>query len=81
MLVLSRRNNQSVVIGGSAHFERMVKVTVLGIGDGSVKLGFEADQDVPVHREEVWERILTRGQSNGPVARPVAQSVGGPLGE
>lgn len=35
----------------------MIKVTVLGIKNGNVRLGFEADADVPVHRLEVWERI------------------------
>ena len=35
----------------------MIKVTVLGIKNGQVRLGFEADADVPVHRLEVWERI------------------------
>lgn len=57
MLVLSRKNDQAVVIGGSDHFEHVVRVTVLGINGESVKLGFEANKDVLVHREEVWERI------------------------
>jgi carbon storage regulator CsrA len=35
----------------------MIKVTVIGIKKGQVRLGFEADADVPVHRSEVWERI------------------------
>jgi carbon storage regulator CsrA len=35
----------------------MIKVTVVGIKNGHVRLGFEADADVPVHRLEVWERI------------------------
>jgi sRNA-binding carbon storage regulator CsrA len=30
---------------------------VLGIHGTSVKLGFEVDPDVPVHRSEVWERV------------------------
>jgi carbon storage regulator len=57
LLVLSRKNGEAVVIGGSAGFERIIKVTVLGIKNGQVRLGFEADADVPVHRLEVWERI------------------------
>ena len=59
MLVLSRKNDEAVVIGGSVSFERMVKVTVVGIKGGQVRLGFEADADVPVHRLEVWERICS----------------------
>ena len=57
MLVLSRKNDEAVVIGGSEGFERMIKVTVVEIKNGRVRLGFEADADVPVHRLEVWERI------------------------
>ncbi|OAI50843.1 hypothetical protein AYO44_17490 [Planctomycetaceae bacterium SCGC AG-212-F19] len=57
MLVLSRKNLESVVVGGSAGFERMLKVTVLEIANGKVKLGFEVDTDVPVHRLEVWEKM------------------------
>ncbi|MHB1038282.1 MAG: carbon storage regulator [Pirellulales bacterium] len=57
MLVLSRKSRESVVIGGADGFNRMLKVTVLDIRGGKVRLGFEADSDVPVHRLEVWERL------------------------
>jgi carbon storage regulator CsrA len=57
LLVLSRRNREAVVVGGATGFERMLKVTVLEISHGKVRLGFEIDRDVPVHRWEVWERI------------------------
>ena len=57
MLVLSRKNQESVVIGGASGFERVLKVTVLGIKGAKVQLGFEVPIDVPVHRLEVWERI------------------------
>jgi carbon storage regulator len=57
MLVLSRKNRESVVVGGADGFHRLLKVTVLGIQGSHVKLGFEVDPDVPVHRAEVWERI------------------------
>ena len=57
MLVLSRKTQESVVVGGSDGFERMLTVTVLEIAGGKVRLGFEVDKEVPVHRLEVWERI------------------------
>jgi len=59
MLVLSRKNQESVVVGADDGLGSTVKVTVLEIGRGSVRLGFEANRDVPVYREEVWERICT----------------------
>ena len=57
MLVLSRKSQESVVVGGSSGFERLLKVTVLDIRGGKVRLGFDVNPDVPVHRLEVWERI------------------------
>jgi carbon storage regulator CsrA len=62
MLVLSRKSRESVVVGGADGFHRLLKVTVLEIRGASVKLGFEADPGVPVHRQEVWERIRPDGQ-------------------
>src|SRR5207249_1423407 len=55
MLVLARKNEESVVVGGANG--RVLKVTVLKIGSEHVKLGFDATEDVPIHRSEVWERI------------------------
>jgi sRNA-binding carbon storage regulator CsrA len=46
-----------VVVGGDDGFHRLLKVTLLGLHGVNVKLGFEVDTDVPVHRSEVWERI------------------------
>ena len=57
MLVLSRKNQESVVVGGAEGFHRLLRVKVLEIRGTNVKLGFEVDPDVPVHRSEVWERV------------------------
>lgn len=69
MLVLARKNRESVVVGGADGFPRLLKVTVLGISGGKVKLGFEVDADVPVHRLEVWERIQAEGGADVPAGR------------
>jgi carbon storage regulator CsrA len=58
MLVLSRRSHESVVIGGSSGFDRVVRITVIDVRDGTVKLGIEADADTPVYRSEVPLRIF-----------------------
>ena len=68
MLVLTRKSQESVVIGGSKGFERLLKVTVLMIDREKVRLGFEVDAEVPVHRWEVWERIQDGGPANAPAA-------------
>ncbi len=57
MLVLSRKNNESVVVGGSDAFQRVLKVTVLEINGSRVRLGLDVDADIPVFREEIWQRI------------------------
>lgn len=64
MLVLTRKNQESVVIGGADGFHRLLKVTVLDVARGRVRLGFDVDPDVPVHRSEVWERIVANRQSD-----------------
>ena len=52
MLVLSRLEGEAIVIGQD------VKVVVLSIqGGGRVRLGIEAPKEVPVHRQEVFEKI------------------------
>ena len=74
MLVLSRKANESVMVGGNDRCERQIKVTVLEIEGNRVRLGFEADNDVPVHRFEVWERInieRKRGISRDAATMPI----------
>jgi len=68
MLVLSRKRQEAVVVGGSDGFTPMLTITVLEIHGGMVRLGFEADSGVPVHRSEVWERIRAEGGSGVPEA-------------
>ena len=78
MLVLSRKRRESVVVGGSDAFHRLLKVTVLEINGSNVKLGFEVDADVPVHRLEVWERINGNDQADLAEAVAAMESEGGP---
>ncbi len=70
MLVLTRKVQEAVVVGGTAGIERVLKVTVLEISGGKVRLGFEADAGVPVNREEVLERILSNGPRPPPTTAP-----------
>ena len=57
MLVLSRKQQESVVVGKADDAGGLLRVTVLEIKQGRVRLGFEVADDVAVHRWEVWERI------------------------
>ena len=51
MLILTRRPQETLVVGDN------IKVQVLGVKGGQVRLGVEAPRDVPVYREEIWVRI------------------------
>jgi len=51
MLILTRRLNEALRIGDN------VSVTVLEIKGNQVRLGVNAPKDVPVHREEIYQRI------------------------
>jgi carbon storage regulator CsrA len=57
MLVLTRKNRESVVIGRPEDLEVVLEITILEIEGGRVRLGFEADSRMPIHRREVWDRI------------------------
>ena len=51
MLVLTRKLGENIRIGDQ------VKITVLEVRSGQVKLGIEAPPEVKVHREEIYARI------------------------
>jgi carbon storage regulator CsrA len=75
MLVLTRKSQEAVVVGGSTGFECLLKVTVLEIAGGKVRLGFDVDSKVPVHRWEVWERIHGRVRPTNPPTNGVSPGV------
>jgi carbon storage regulator len=51
MLILTRKQNESIIIGDD------IRITVLSDGRGQVKLGIEAPEDVEIWREEIYEQI------------------------
>ena len=55
MLVLSRKAEESMFIGDD------IKITVLDIRGGQVRIGITAPQDIKIHREEVYDRINQEG--------------------
>lgn len=48
MLVLTRKTNQSIMIGDD------VEIVVLAVSRDKIRLGITAPKDVPVFRKEVW---------------------------
>ncbi|MEP3480515.1 MAG: carbon storage regulator CsrA [Fuerstiella sp.] len=58
MLVLSRKKGESIVIGDD------IVVTIVEVRGDKIRLGIEAPRDVPVHRKEIRDAILST-QSSG----------------
>jgi carbon storage regulator len=74
MLILARKNKESVVIGSPGAMLELVRITVLEVRGGKVKLGFTADDEVAVYREELWERL--RAESQAAIPLPVSSGYG-----
>lgn len=51
MLVFTRKKDESLIIGNE------IEVTILNIGNGTVKVGINAPRHISVHRHEVYEAI------------------------
>jgi carbon storage regulator len=54
MLILTRRVGEFVLIDKK---NLNIKVVVLGVKGNQVRLGFEAPDDISIHREEIQDRI------------------------
>jgi len=70
MLILTRRIGETLNIGDD------IQVTVLGVKGNQVRLGVNAPKTVPVHREEIYQRIKKEkesGQDAMPAHRNVAE--------
>jgi carbon storage regulator len=63
MLVLTRKGNQSIMIGDE------IEVSVLAIMGEKVRIGIQAPRDVPVFRKEVYLEIQEEQGSEGGDAR------------
>jgi carbon storage regulator CsrA len=55
LLVLTRKPQQQIMIG---HGDNVVIITVQRVHGSQVVLGIEADEDLPVNRSEIYEKIM-----------------------
>jgi carbon storage regulator len=70
MLVLTRKSNQSIMIGDE------IEVSVLAIMGEKVRIGIEAPRSVPVFRKEVYLEIQAdrEGEAPNPPAAPASRT-------
>jgi carbon storage regulator len=71
MLVLTRRPGEQIVIGNG------IRLTVVSVGPGRVKLGIEAPADVRIDRQEVHAKIQQeQAESSADVLAQVGRLTG-----
>ncbi|MDQ6834977.1 MAG: carbon storage regulator CsrA [Actinomycetota bacterium] len=75
MLVLTRKSNQSIMIGDD------IEVSVLAIMGEKVRIGIQAPRDVPVFRKEVYLEIKEEGPEQSKDARDEVDAALRGLGE
>lgn len=61
MLILSRREGETIVIDGS------IRITVMEVRGDQVRIGIDAPRSVSVHRQEVYEQISERNMRSSDV--------------
>ncbi|MGG1634793.1 carbon storage regulator CsrA [Paenibacillus sp. MCAF9] len=57
MLVLSRKSNESIMIGAN------VEIIVLGVEGDNVKLGIRAPKEVDIYRKEIYMAIQAENRA------------------
>ncbi|MCI8626786.1 MAG: carbon storage regulator CsrA [Lachnospiraceae bacterium] len=69
MLALSRKENESVMIGND------IEVTILEIKSDQVKLGIKAPRSVSIYREEIYLQIQQANREAAEAKTPAAGSL------
>jgi len=71
MLVLTRKSNQSIMIGDN------IQVSVLSVMGDKVRIGIQAPQDIPVFRTEIYLEIHRDDEAGGSASAAPAASTDG----
>lgn len=58
MLILTRKENQKIRIGNN------IILNIVSISDNHVKIGIEAEKDVTIFREEVYQQIIENNKNS-----------------
>lgn len=63
MLVLSRKRDESIMIGDD------VEIIIVDVRGDKVRLGITAPKNVPVHRREIYDAIQREKEQQKPEAK------------
>jgi len=58
MLILTRKENQKIRIGNN------IILNIISISDSNVKIGIEADKEIKIFREEIYEQIIEQNKKS-----------------
>lgn len=61
MLILSRKIGESIIIKVGSN---NIKITILESNNGTLKLGFEAPNDIKIYRSELYEEIVNQNKAS-----------------
>jgi len=70
MLVLSRKKDESVVIGND------IEIMVVGVEGDNVKLGIKAPKDISIYRREIYDQIQAANVEAASASPEVLEGVG-----
>lgn len=72
MLQLTRKPGETIVIGDN------IRVSVIQIAGGAVRIGIDAPRDVSIYREEIWDAV--KSENAAAAAAPQSLPAGLPEG-
>ena len=79
MLVLTRKETESVVLIHNGEFIGEMQVVRVGSGpsgQNKIKIGLEMSKDVVIWRKEIWEKMQGQeAEAKAISAEPVAESI------
>jgi carbon storage regulator len=73
MLVLSRRRDESIMIGDD------VEITIVDVRGDKVRLGITAPKSIPVHRREIYDAIQREKAEAKKAARETCSASAGEI--
>ncbi len=69
MLILTRKVGESINIGNE------IKVTVVSVEGGQVRVGIQAPKNVIIHREEIYNKILEENKQASKTSKVDLKSI------